>query len=104
MRFPKISFISGLALVLSSASFATDTDTDSAPTPPNQNQVQVDKSAPKAGVTGVQSQSAGPPASQGSLDPSRQSSMGVGIQIPFHKEKDAPTSQDSNSDGDTPKQ
>jgi hypothetical protein len=50
---------------------------------PNQNKVHVKKPPPRAAVTGVQSQPAGPPARGGSLDPSQQSSMGLGIKIPF---------------------
>jgi hypothetical protein len=92
----------GLSVILASASFADDND--SAPTPPNQSDVKVEKSTPKAGVTGVQSQSAGPTSGQSSLDPSRQSSMGLGIQIPFHKEKEAPAANPKNTDGDSSKQ
>jgi hypothetical protein len=78
---------------------------DTTPTPPNQNDVKVDTTPPKAGVTGVQSQSAGIHTGQGSLDPSQQSSMGVGIQFPFHKEKEVPPSANlKNSDGDSSKQ
>jgi hypothetical protein len=99
----RISLLFGLSLILSVASFADDTD--SAPTPPNQNEVQVEKSPPKGSVTSVQSQSAGVHTGSGSLDPSQQSSMGLGIQIPFHKEKQTPPPDVSGDiSGDSPKQ
>jgi hypothetical protein len=102
MRISKISFISGLGLIFFGA--LCEADDSSAPTPPNQNQVQVDKSAPKAGITGVQTQSAGPSSSQGSLDPSRQSSMGLGIQIPFNKKNETPpASNNDDTKGDASK-
>jgi hypothetical protein len=92
----------GLCLIFSTSVFAADDE--SAPTPPNQNDVKVEKSAPKVGVTGVQTQSGGVHTGSGSLDPSQQSSMGLGIQIPFHKEKQAPADSDSkNKDDDSSK-
>jgi hypothetical protein len=89
-----------ILMAVSIANLATGDDTT--PTPPNQNDVKVDNNPPKAGVTGVQTQSAGIHTGQGSLDPSQQSSMGVGIQFPFHKEKEVPPSANlKKSDGDS---
>jgi hypothetical protein len=85
--------------LFSMALVQADDNDSGAPTPPNQMQMDNTKNPAKTGVTPVQPQSAGPAQGAGSLDPSHQSSMGMGIQLPLgHQDNSAPEGSEKKDD------